>query len=786
MFTWRLALLASFVVLAGCGKSASNGIDGGNGIGSGPMSPVPKNEYQMANGCYAVQSVASNQYALRQANGSYQFAAADTDGATPFFMKPTGLGTYLLFAEDQSFPAASGGAVGSTDAPSEAAEWSVAPQGEDYSVYSATAALFVVEGDSGNALLNADGAASAFRFVPVAGCEIYPELTANAEGPSFKGTRTDGTVAGFADAHVHWSATDFLGGAEHGWPYHKYGVEHALGDCEETHGPSGFADLVGGLYGQDFDGHQTAGFPEFSEWPGRGMLTHEGMYYKWVERAWKSGLRIMVNDLVENRVLCELVKTSDTINPIAQQGGPGVQCNEMESVHKQIDFMNDMQDYIDAQYGGPGKGWMRIVGSPAEAREVIAQGKMAVVQGIEISHLFNCQVNYTTPVVTLPIGPLLGEDNPGEPENEISEALHAYGQDRIDDRIEEQGGLATEISCTEPGIKAQIDDLWSKGVRQLFPVHEFDNAFGGNGIFDGLILNVGNFKDTGRFWQTYDCPEQDYFYGAGAIMAESAEGLCGLTGSAECSEGANALAPILGPLTGVVNGELGLPVYGSERQCNARWMTPMGHYLMDELMKKGIIIEVDHLELEMKSQLIEKAAGITPAYPLVSTHGGHGGISTQQAADMLAGGGMIYPYKPNGAGFTSFVNKVRDVMPANYPYPFAVGYGADTNGMGGQAGPQGEQIAYPFTLFQGADWAGVLGDGIEFEPLQFEISQIEASGRQFDINTEGQSHYGLVADFVEQVRVTGGNDALKALYNSAETYLQMWERTLESSATLNP
>lgn len=153
---------------------------------------------------------------------------------------------------------------------------------------------------------------------------------------------------------------------------------------------------------------------------------------------------------------------------------------------------------------------------------------------------------------------------------------------------------------------------------------------------------------------------------------------------------------------------------------------------------------------------------------------------------MLAGGGLIYPYKPNGAGFASFVNKVREVMPENYPYPFAVGYGADTNGLGGQAGTQSEAIEYPFTLFQGEDWAGVLGDGIEFDPLTFEISQVEDSGRQFDINTEGQSHYGLVADFVEQVRVTGGNDALKALYNSAETYLQMWERTLESSASLNP
>ena len=42
-----------------------------------------------------------------------------------------------------------------------------------------------------------------------------------------------------------------------------------------------------------------------------------------------------------------------------------------------------MQDYIDAQFGGPGKGFYRIVKTPFEARRVINSGKMAVVMGIE-------------------------------------------------------------------------------------------------------------------------------------------------------------------------------------------------------------------------------------------------------------------------------------------------------------------------------------------------------------------------------------------------------------------
>ena len=52
--------------------------------------------------------------------------------------------------------------------------------------------------------------------------------------------------------------------------------------------------------------------------------------------------------------------------------------------------MRKMERYIDAQYGGPGKGWYRIVTDPFQARRVINQGKLAVVMGIETSVLFGC------------------------------------------------------------------------------------------------------------------------------------------------------------------------------------------------------------------------------------------------------------------------------------------------------------------------------------------------------------------------------------------------------------
>jgi hypothetical protein len=735
--------------------------------------PGPKTRYDLAlaSRCFAIQSPTTELYGALD-GGSYTLTAESLDAANAVYATPTGLGTYMFLGGDNTLAAATGSpipayTVGSVAEPADAAEWTVYNDlAETYFVIVNNTADQALTADSeGNLTFTAfDSTADdlgvlqdesvipdgqRFNFVPATTCAIFPDLSPNVDGETFSGTRSDGTVAGFADAHVHWSATDFLGGAEHGWPFHKFGVKHAVGDCAETHGPQGAEDAVGAAYIGDQDGHNTDGYPTFSEWPLPGALTHEGMYYKWVERAWKSGLRIMVNDLVENRVLCELVAANDpNQSPV---------CNEMESVHRQVDFMNDMQDYIDAQYGGPGKGWMRIVDNPADARAAIAAGKMAVVEGIEISHLFNCQINYAAQ--SNPLNCAEEAPNPGEPENEACEAGHAYGQDDIDDRQEEQGGggLNPELLCTEAGVDAQLQAVFDKGIRQLFPIHEFDNAFGGNGIFNGGILNFGNNRDTGRSWATYDCPENgegdSYFYGAGAIM--------------DPAFASGSIYP------------------ADKKQCNARWTTPIGEHLYESLMSKGVIIEVDHLELEMKTQLIDKAALIDPPYPLVSTHGGHGGITNQQATDMLAGGGIIYPYKPSGSGYVGFLDKVEAVMPDGYPYPFGVGYGADTNGLGGQAGPQSQKIEYPFTMFQGTDWNGIFGPGITVSPLTFEVSTVAESGKVFDINVGGQYHYGLVADFVEQVRVGGGNDALKALFNSAETYLQMWERTLESRDAFN-
>jgi hypothetical protein len=47
--------------------------------------------------------------------------------------------------------------------------------------------------------------------------------------------------------------------------------------------------------------------------------------------------------------------------------------------------------------------------------------------------------------------------------------------------------------------------------------------------------------------------------------------------------------------------------------------------------------------------------------------------------------------------------------------------------------------------------------------------------RTFDINADGVATYGLWIDWIEALRRDGREDRLRAMFHSAEDYLQMWE-----------
>ena len=94
-------------------------------------------------------------------------------------------------------------------------------------------------------------------------------------------------MRGLVDAHTHGMAFEFLGGDVHcGRPWHPYGVTYALKDCPDHYLANGKGAALEDLLnsGTPGTGHDPVGWPTFKDWPAPHSLTHEGTYYKWMER----------------------------------------------------------------------------------------------------------------------------------------------------------------------------------------------------------------------------------------------------------------------------------------------------------------------------------------------------------------------------------------------------------------------------------------------------------------------------------------------------------------------
>jgi len=489
--------------------------------GSATSTRAPTNRYSLANGCYGLRASARGRFAVKRADG-YRATSVEVRGAEHFYIKATALGSYLLYDTDRELLAVDAlGRVRPAREASRAGDWRVrGSQGRG----------FTLENHKGHALaldrrgrLVVGREPAVFGLVPASDCRKYPEIEVDTSGPIRKGSSRNGVVTGLIDAHMHQMAFEFLGGRAHcGRPWHRYGAPYALVDCPD-HQPNGAGAILENTvsYGNPVGTHDTHGWPTFKGWPHHASLTHEQSYYKWLERAWRGGERIFVNLLVENKVLCELY-------PLKKNS-----CNEMQSARLQARRMHELQNYIDAQNGGPGKGWYRIVKSPEQARRVANEGKLAVVMGMETSEPFNC-----------------GRRN-GRP------------------------------TCTRQEIDRQLDSFYRLGVRQLEIVNKFDNGFTGVAGDDGAtggFTNSGNFLETGSFWDYGSCSDPRYHdHDATAAHYHNDDALI--------ANGLAKLAPA-GPHP---------PVYPPPPNCNRLRLSSLGRYVVARVMAKGMIFDPDHM-----------------------------------------------------------------------------------------------------------------------------------------------------------------------------------------------
>ncbi|HEY8000631.1 MAG TPA: hypothetical protein VID76_01765, partial [Solirubrobacterales bacterium] len=527
-------------------------------------------------------------------------------------------------------------------------------------------------------------AGAQFRFLRATGCATFPEAQLNVRGRPARGKTPYGEVSGLLDGHMHWMTYEYLGGNFHcGEPWDRYGIPSALPDCSGIEGPQGTAAPVQNFlnYGDPAHPHDTSGYPKLTEWR-RDNLTYEGTYYRWIQRDWKAGLRLMVMSVNENRELCMLMANRRT------------NCDEMDTVRQGIADIEQLQDYVDAQAGGPGQGFFQIVRNPFQARRVINEGKMAVVLEVEVSELFDCR----------------GAD---------------------------------ASSCDRGVIDRGLDDLYRQGIRSSLLLNKFDNPLTGvrfDGGPIGVLINAANRDSYGSFWSAETCtgPEHDNTIESGFPA------------------GSAALAGVLATF-GVTPGNA--PTYPPAPHCNTRGLTGLGRHTVRRMMRMGMIVNPDHMSQKAVDETISLAEGRNYS-GVISPHGW---MDPRNWPRIWQLGGMAFP----GAGSAEgFVEAWRSYRPKRTPYYFGWAYGADLGGLATQGAPAAEgsptSVEYPFKSLDGSTT----------------ISRQRTGDRVFDYSQEGVAHYGLYADWYEEVRKTGGKRIARDMLHGPEAYLEMWERSV--------
>ncbi|HEU4405814.1 MAG TPA: membrane dipeptidase [Polyangiaceae bacterium] len=278
-------------------------------------------------------------------------------------------------------------------------------------------------------------------------------------GPGDAGEGRDGLsaasapVAGFADLHLHMMAEEAFGG---GWLHG--GHAGPLDDCDGGLPPSDHArvradlsslldhcpgplgvDLgsipllhglfsVGGAVGSEVIGMAQGtqgdtglhlGRRSFGGgWPRWDTVAHQQAWEGALKQAHEGGLSLTVMSAVSYDWLCELLPPQNRERA----------CDEMADVELQLQLAHA----LDARHD-----WLEIARSPADARRIINEGKLAVVLSIEASHIF---------------------------------------------------GAA-------PDWRAEFERFYALGVRTLQPVHQVDNRFAGAAPHNA-IFHVAQYTET--------------------------------------------------------------------------------------------------------------------------------------------------------------------------------------------------------------------------------------------------------------------------------------------------
>jgi hypothetical protein len=124
-------------------------------------------------------------------------------------------------------------------------------------------------------------------------------------------------------------------------------------------------------------------------------------------------------------------------------------------------------------------------------------------------------------------------------------------------------------------------------------------------------------------------------------------------------------------------------------------------------------------------------------------------------------------------GSEGFAAEAKRTDALREKYDVGYGYGTDFNGIGDHPAPRGadaaNKVTYPFKSVDGGS-----------------VIDKETSGqRTFDFNTDGAAHVGMIPDWIEDIRLVGGQGVVDDLFRGAESYLDTWGASEQHQASVD-
>jgi microsomal dipeptidase-like Zn-dependent dipeptidase len=355
----------------------------------------------------------------------------------------------------------------------------------------------------------------------------------------------DHPVWGFADTHAHpTSQLGYGGGTIVG--ENEGSIDSAISTrmCS-VHGHNPIIDLL--------DQHHSEASPTFSGWPRFTSKFHQQHHVEWIRRAYDGGLRIMVALGVNNMFWATraLIPRADPPIPVDDEG----------SVLLQVEKMKEIAEN--------NRTWMEVALSPADARRIIHQNKLAIVLGVEMDSFGNFK--------------------------KASYLWHDWAPPSLP-----LTALPTEPAAAAVEIANKVDQYYRAGIRQVTPLHYVSGLFGGTAAFRGDFA-LQNWVLTNERYKLTDGVEQGVYLN----IADEFDPAHALAGA--------AIEILARRPTTFWDADS-----GAISTVNAEALEPAGFQMFTELMRRGMLVDAEHASRLAATDVYNLACQFD--YPVMSSH----------------------------------------------------------------------------------------------------------------------------------------------------------------------